>query len=236
MRKLWMTTCFLMAGWTGMGCQLLIPDAPPLENSILMPDDYAWDELDIAKEYAYIGVTRVDCGSMMSAINSTGHCLPEKRPYGSVMVCPLNKPALSLEIGCLDHDQVPDLMVRLVFEKSASAIDFSELGPCTMVSAGPAVDQKARYRTDIGYKACLFEKTIPPGQFAGSKGSERPVGVYLDFSENTESMDELTQKAKDLKFDAPVTLILDTRFLDENTRTEAFNHVHQIFDMYRRYK
>lgn len=234
MRRLWMTSCILMICGT-MGCQLLFPEAPPLEDPILMPDDYAWDELDIAREYTYINVPRIDCNTMQSAISSTGRCLPEKRPYGNVIVCPLTKPAKSLEIGCLDHDQVPDLMVRMVFDNSESELDFSQLGSCTMVAAGPVDNQKMRYRTDIGYKACLFEKTVPPGQLAGSTGSERPVGVYLDLSENPKSMTELNQQAETLKFDAPVTLILDTRFLDENTRTEAFDHIDMIFDLYRKF-
>ena len=230
-----MTSCILMMCCGTMGCQLLFPEAPPLEDPILRPDDYAWDELDIAREYTYIHVPRIDCNSMQSAIDSTGRCLPEKRPYGSVIVCPLATPAKSLEIGCLDNEQVPDVMVRMVFEETASGIDFSELGPCTMVSAGPAGDQKMRYRTDIGYKACLFEKTTPPGQLAGAAGSERPVGIYLDFSNNPKSMSELNLQAQTLKFDAPVTLILDTRFLDENTRTAAFDHIHRIFDLYRKF-
>jgi len=218
------------------GCHQLIPEAPPPESPVLMPDDFAWDELDLAQTYTYIHNTKVDCGYMQNAIASTGRCVPQKKPYGSVIVCPLAKPASSLEIGCLENEHTPDLMVRMSFEYASSDIDFSSFGPCHMVADGPANNQDKRYKTDPGYKACLFEQTTPPGQLSAPKGSERPVGIYLDLSDHPLSAEELSQNAASLRFSVPVTLVLDTRFLDENMRQEAFQHITDIFNYYRAFK
>ena len=215
------------------GCQLLIPDPPPPETPILMPNDYAWDELDIAKDYTYIQTPRIDCGQMMSAVSSTGRCVPVKRPYGSVITCPLEPPASMLEIGCLDHDDVPDILIQLKFENSAESVDFSSLGSCLLVGEGPAADEPPRFKTDIGYKACLFETLTPPGQLVSSTKQQRPGGFYLDLSQNPKSVDDLKHQASSLVFDGPFTLVLDTTFLDNATRSEAFNHVNRIFDFYR---
>ena len=149
--------------------------------------------------------------------------------------CPLQYPASSLEFGCIEHDDVPDLMVRMTFDIKAGTMDFSSFGRCTIVGEGPAAGQPPRFKTDSGYKVCLFDQTAPPGQLTDSGKSQRPGAFYLDLSDNAAPLDELTKQSQFTMFNPPVTLVLDTRFLATADREKAFNQVTQIFDYYRKF-
>ena len=219
--------------WLVAGCQLLVPEDPPLEIPYMTADDFAWDELDIAQEYTYIGVPRVDCGYMQTALSETGRCTNGTRPYGAVIECHLESPASILEVGCLSHDDSPDLMVRLNFESNAGDQDLSSLGKCTVVGEGPAAGEPARYVTDTGYKACLIEDAEFGGILVGTGKFQRPGGLFIDLSHTPQTLQELRSQTENMTFDARAEIVLDTRLMEESKRAEYFGAAGRIFDFYR---
>lgn len=263
------------------GCFLLTPEDPPLEVKTLYPNDFAWDELDLAMNPDYYPDTPVDCASIQSILTATGRCLPKALPMGAAIECPLAYPAEKLLYACLTsgEEKVPAIYLRFRWNNTAKDIRLSEkFGTCTMAQAGPLAGEKMRYPTDPGYKVCLFEpnpdadslnqkasdkkreeaklivqametESLPPvfapgsgsynptpGRLNGDKGSERPAGLYLDFANNPETLENLANALKFESFDAPAELVLDTRQFDQTEREKAIKAAIVIFDDYRNQK
>ncbi len=216
------------------GCYLLTPEDPPLEVKELYPDDFAWDYMDIAREYEFIGVPRIDCPMLESYLKKTGHCEPEKLPFTTVVACPLFFPAEKLEFACIPGENIPAVYARLIWNDKVH-VDFnSGLGACRMVGAGPANGEPERYPTDPGFKACLFESAIAPGQLLGLTDQERPAGLFFDLSRNTQTIEELAKSTALLTVDAPVSLVLDTRLFPEEEREKGLDELVNFFKVYRK--
>ena len=116
----------------------------------------------------------------------------------------------------------------------AKALNFKPLlGACDLQYAGPSAGEPSRYTTDFGYKSCLFMQKAPYSALWGETSSLRPTGLYLDLSLNAASVDALRSQSSDVIFDAPATLVMDARFLNDEQRIQALQDVNLIFSFYR---
>ena len=227
LKRILLTACFLGA----TGCQLLTPPDPPYEDPILRPDAFAWDEFDIAQEYEYIDVPRIDCGKVESILSGSGRCVPKHHVIGKLYECPLEKPAEKLLFACLNDENLPSVYVRFEFTSDAENVDFSKtLGECRISGGGPAAGEPARYPTDIGYKACLFTSLTTPGQILKIANTEVPAGVFVDLTDNPAPLAMLENSQV---FRAPLALVMDARYLDNDAKTQAFKDLKVIFSAYR---
>ena len=50
-----------MLAWLLAGCDVILPPPPPLEETRLLPDAYAWQSFDILEEYAYMHLSQLIC-------------------------------------------------------------------------------------------------------------------------------------------------------------------------------
>ena len=216
------------------GCYLLTPEDPPREVRELYPEDFAWDYIDIAREYEFIGVPRIDCILLESYLKKTGHCEPKKLPFAPVLECPLVFPAKTLEFACIPGIETPAVYARLTWDDSVHVDAWSSLGKCRMAGAGPANDEPERYPTDVGFKACLFEDAKTPGQLLGIEGAQRPAGLLLDLSQNPKPLEELDKMTRLMTVDAPVSLVLDTQLFPEDQRAPALDTLIGFFKVYRK--
>ncbi len=216
------------------GCHLLTPPDPPLEDPVLRPDGFAWDEFDIAQAYTYIDVPRIDCSQVESLLSGSGKCVPIRQAIGKLYECPLEAPATTLWFGCFSDEELPAVYVRFNFEPDAKNIDFSpQLGTCQVTGAGPAAGQSPRYPTDIGFKACLFTAQTTPGKVVSLANTQIPTGMFVDLTDNPESLETLMAQAAANKLNAPLALVLDARYLDHDGRIQAFKDLEIIFGVYR---
>lgn len=71
------------------------------------------------------------------------------------------------------------------------------------------------------------------GQLKGSKDTERPAGLFIDFAENPDSIETLENGMKFNLLNAPAELVLDARLLDQSEREQAIKDLIVIFDFYR---
>ncbi|MBR4985775.1 MAG: hypothetical protein IKY83_08545 [Proteobacteria bacterium] len=216
------------------GCMLLTPEDPPHEPKDLKPDDFAWDEIDIARDYKFIDVTRIDCGSVRSNLSGSGKCLPVKLPFAtSALQCPLSYPAETLTFACIDKGDIPAVYVRFSFAETAKNIDLTALMPCEIVSDGPAAHKPPRFPTDPGYHACLCQNTGTPGALINAPDTLRPAGIYIDLTAAERSEQSLHNLQQNHLLDGPFDIVLDARFLDEDARTQAFKNLPELFSFYR---
>jgi len=212
------------------GCDIIIPPSPPIVPDILTPTDYAWDGMDLARA-RFLGVLRIDCGTVVSKLQASGHCVPRATPIGRLIHCPLSAPAGQLVFGCVGGDPVPAVYMRLSWQDEAESLRFLEaFGACRVAGAGPAAGEDPRFPTDPGYKVCLFE---PYAQLTYPEVFARPAGLYLDFAQSTASLSQLRAWAQDQVFNAPLDLVIDARFLDDEGRSRAFELVFDAFAFYR---
>ena len=226
--------CFLISALLLTGCMLLTPEDPPQEPTELKPDDFAWDEIDIAQDYEYIDVTRIDCGTLRSKLTGSGKCLSVKLPFAtSAIRCPLSFPAESLTFACIDQDQVPALYVSFAFSKNAHNIDLSELMPCAPASDGPAAQKPPRFPTDPGYHVCLLQNATP-GELVQAPDALRPAGTYIDLSNTACTDADIQHLLNNHILSGPFDIVMDTRFLDEQARTKAFKDLPALFRFYRK--
>ena len=216
------------------GCQLLTPPDPPLEDPILRPDAYAWLEFDITQEYEYIDVPRIDCGKVESLLSGSGRCVPVHKSFGKIYECPLEAPASKFYFACFSDEELPAVYARFEFAADVDSVDFTEhLGNCQVVGAGPAAGQPPRYPTDIGFKACLFTNFATPGKLIDIVNTQIPAGVFIDLSDNPESVDELNEQVSAHVFNAPLALVMDARLLSADERIQAFKDLTLFFQPYR---
>lgn len=215
-------------------CDIIVPPDPPLESQDVSPDDFAWVQLDITQKYEYIDVARIDCPKIATALASFGKCLPVMLPIGPATECPMAYPAKKLQLACLtDQTDTPAVYARLELDSKAMNLDFqTTFGPCEFIGLGPAAGQTSRYATDTGFKACLFKQKAPYSGLYGDSDA-RPMGLYLDVSDNPKSPEQLKQSAQNAQFDAPAALMMDARFLNKKDRIQALNDLNLIFSFYR---
>lgn len=227
--------CCILAACLTTGCMLLTPEDPPHEPTELKPDDFAWDDIDIARDYTFIDVARIDCGSVRSELTGSGKCLPVKLPFAtSAIQCPLSYPADTLTFACIDKGDVPAVYVRFSFSKSAKNIDLTDFMPCEVVADGPLAGKAPRYPTDPGYHACLCQNTGTPGELLGEDSALRPAGTFIDLSQSPRTDQELQNLQKNHLLDGPFDLVMDSRFLDDQARNMAFKNLPALFGFYRK--
>lgn len=229
------TISSLMFGIAMAGCNLIVPPDPPPEPRQMGPDHFAWQDLEITRDYDFIGVERIDCPKLTSTLTGYGLCIPVHLPMGAAVECPLAYPGKSLQFACLPtSDDIPAVYARLKFDDSAKNLEFSpKLGKCTVVGAGPAIQSSPRYPTDPGHKACLFQTTAPYSILRAEDHGARPSGLYLDLTQNDLELDLLKKRATVVIFDAPAALVLDARLLSREDRKNALKDVFLLFDDYR---
>lgn len=234
----WISLTVLLAGTSLCvlsACNIIVPPDPPPEPKELHPDDFAWPQLDITQQYEFTNVPRIDCPKIESVLKASGKCNPVKLSFGSATECLLSFPAQKLQLACLtDQSSIPAVYLRMEFDESAKDIEFYPgLGACQLAGMGPAIGQTPRYATDLGFKACLFQSKTAYSKLYGTANDQRPVGLYLDLSSHPKTIDQLTSNVTTGRFDAPVSLMMDARFLDDKDRIQALKDIDLIFSFYR---
>lgn len=213
-----------------MACDVIMPPPPPPGPVSIGPKDFVWAKLDILRS-TFKGVARLDCPKISSTLTATGICHPIHTPLGTGLFCPLSAPAESMTFYCITMDKVPAIYVDVRYVSTAKDIDFSSiLGACDVKADGPEAGKAARYLTDKGYKACLFDAATVACKsgLQALEGVSRPIGLYLDLTGNP-----LTDARIDGPVDGPLGLVLDARLLDEDERQKAFESVFKLFSLLR---
>lgn len=217
-------------------CQLLTPEDPPLEIKELYPDDFAWDRIDIQTS-AFDQKSRLNCSKIESELKSFGRCTPHKLPFGAAIQCQLPYPFEKLIYACLDvaEREEPAVYTRLIWNKSAKNIDFSEeTWSCSLEEDGPIAGKPQRFPADPGYRVCLLNTNSTPGSLRGSTDSLRPAGLYLDLAALSASHEEIETMIHSKVFSGPVEFIMDARNLPQDERKKALNDIFTIFSFYRK--
>ncbi len=213
-------------------CDVIVPPTRPPESQILAQDNYAFDNIDLL-DYSFIGITRIDCPLINSALTGSGICAPHNTVVGQLVHCSLAYPYEDLEFGCIDSGEVPSVYFKMTASKDAQNQAFpKEFGACKPAQAGPAAGEQPRYTTDPGYKVCLFEGSpkISAGILSSNDNDARPVGLYLDLAKTEQDIDAMTQQNA---FSGPYTLMLDARYLEPEDKERAFKTVFELFNVYR---
>ena len=244
---------YICAAFVLVGCHLLTPGDPELDPPELIPEEVAWDKLDIARVMDFTQIPRIDCPIIKSALTGSGKCLPHKMTIGVGIRCPLVPPASELVFACLtpkdEPKGVPAVYFRMTWDRFAKDVAFDRyLGPCHVESAG-LTPETARYDTDTGYRVCIFDETtflrMPDVRQAPETAREfvsavrpdpvfdRPMGLYLDMRDQAYADDVLSFMAQSRIFDGPLSIVLDSRFLTEDERKQALENVLVLFAMYR---
>ena len=74
-----------MFGIAMAGCNLIVPPDPPPEPRQMGPDHFAWQALEITRDYDFIGVERIDCPKLTSTLTGYGLCIPVHLPMGAAV-------------------------------------------------------------------------------------------------------------------------------------------------------
>ncbi len=214
-------------------CGIVLPPDPPPEETLTAPGDFVWKDIEIARDYEFIGVTRIDCPKIISKFTGHGKCRPTALPFGAAVGCHLAHPGDNLQMACIDDGDVPAVYLRIQWAGTAGKIAFSDaFGACSYALAGPAAQSEPRFDADKGYKVCLFDEFAPYSKLRGQRRAQIPTGLYADFSNADFLPAAGAQKNDRPVFENPDALVLDARMLDPGERQTAFGHLHNVFEFY----